>query len=84
VPATPTDVEGFYGAELPAVGWRIRAVAYTADRLGRQVLAYRFSRDSYEWDAKIEIDPVSGGTSAGTTAGTRLSVELYQVSDDEG
>ena len=80
VPASLIDVEGFYGSELPALGWHVRAVAYTSDHQGRQVLGYRFSRDSYEWDARITVD--SGSRSA--VQGTALTVELYQVSDDEG
>jgi hypothetical protein len=84
VPAGEADVEGFYGAELGAIGWKIRAVAYTNDHQGRQVLAYRFSSDSYEWDAQLTIDNGTGRTSVGTTPGTLLTVELYQVSDDEG
>ena len=84
VPAPPIDVEGFYGSELPALGWRIRAVAYSGNRQGRQVLGYRFSRDSYEWDARIVVDPGTRSTPTGTESGTSLTVELYQVSDDEG
>lgn len=80
VPASLDQVLGFYGAELPALGWKIRAVAYTSDHRGRQVLAYRFSQDSYQWQAKLVIDT---GTHSGQP-GTALTVEAFQLSEDEG
>lgn len=80
VPAGPNDVLGFYALQLPGLGWQIRAAAATSDKRGTQVLADRFSRDSFRWQVQVTVEPgVRGGVH-----GTRLSLEATQLSDDEG
>jgi hypothetical protein len=79
VPASTSDILGFYALQLPATGWKVRATATIRGHAGRQLLAYRFSKDSYEWQLKIAAEPA---TRAGT-AGTSLTVEAFQVSEDE-
>lgn len=80
VPVSPDDVLGFYGLELPSLGWRIRATARTRDGQGRQILAYRFSQDSYEWQLKVVVGPGRRGPARGCN----LSLEAFQVSEDAG
>ena len=80
VPAGQNDVLGFYALQLPGLGWKIRAAAATSDKRGTQVLADRFSRDSFQWQVEVTVEPgVRGGV-----RGTRLSLEVTQLSDDEG
>lgn len=79
-PVAPADVLGFYALELPALGWRIRATGTLRNSPGRQILAYRFSRDSYEWQLKVVAAPATRGPARGTA----FSLEAFQVSEDAG
>lgn len=80
VPAGRDDVLGFYAVQLPGQGWKIRAATSTAGGRGRQVLAYRFSSDSFQWQVEVTVVPA---TRAGV-GGTALTLEVWQLSEDEG
>lgn len=80
VRSDPSDVLGFYHLELPALGWKLRGAAPTQDHKGTTILVYRFSHDSYEWQVQASAEPQ---TRHGT-AGTKVVLEAYQQSDDEG
>lgn len=80
VRSDPSDVLGFYHLELPALGWKLRGAAPTADHKGTTILAYRFSHDSYEWQVQASAEPQTRNG----VAGTKVVVEAYQQSDDEG
>lgn len=79
VAASKSDVIGFYDVELPALGWKIRGAAPTRDHKGTTVLAYRFSKDSYQWDVQVSAEP----STLHGRSGTKLTVEAYQEDDDE-
>ncbi|MHB1924506.1 MAG: hypothetical protein ACYCSJ_07440 [Acidimicrobiales bacterium] len=79
VAAPSSDVLGFYNLELPSLGWKLRGAAPTRDHKGTIILAYRFSRDSYEWQLQVGSEPtVNNGK-----PGSKLSIEAYQTSDAE-
>jgi hypothetical protein len=80
IPAGRDDVLAFYALQLPGQGWKVRGAASTAGGRGRQVLAYRFSSDSFQWQVKVTVVPA---TRSGV-AGTALSLEVWQLSEDEG
>jgi len=80
VRSDPSDVLGFYHLELPALGWKLRGAAPTQDHKGTTILAYRFSHDSYEWQIQASAEPETRNG----VAGTKVVVEAYQQSDDEG
>jgi hypothetical protein len=80
VPAGRDDVLGFYAVQLPGQGWKIRAATSTAGGHGRQVLAYRFSSDTFQWQAEVTVVPA---TRRGVR-GTALTLEVWQLSEDEG
>jgi hypothetical protein len=80
VPAGRDDVLGFYAVQLPGQGWKIRGASSTAGGRGRQVLAYRFSSDTFQWQVEVTVTPA---TRAGV-AGTALTLEVWQLSEDEG
>ena len=80
VPAGRDDVLGFYAVQLPGQGWKLRGATSTAAGRGRQVLAYRFSSDSFQWQVEVTVVPA---TRAGV-AGSALTLEVWQLSEDEG
>ena len=79
VHSDPSDVLGFYHLELPALGWKLRGAAPTQDHKGTSILAYRFSKDSYEWQVQASAEPQTRDG----VAGTKVVLEAYQQSDDE-
>jgi hypothetical protein len=78
VDTDPSDVLGFYHVELPALGWKLRGAAPTADRKGTIILGYRFSKDSYQWQIHASAEPETRGG----IAGSKVVVEAYQQSDE--
>ena len=80
VPADRDDVLGFYALQLPGQGWKIRAADSSSGGRGRQVLAYRFSSDTFQWQVEVTVVPASRHG----VSGTNLTVEVWQLSEDEG
>ena len=80
VPAGRDDVLGFYAVQLPGQGWKVRGATSTDGGRGRQVLAYRFSSDTFQWQVEVTVAPAAR---AGV-AGTALTIEVWQLSEDEG
>lgn len=80
VPAPVNDVLGFYALQLPGLGWKIRAATAVSGGHGTRVLAVRFSRDSFQWQVEVTVNP----TTRSGRAGSSLALEVTQLADDEG
>lgn len=74
VPASVTDVAGFFRVELPAHGWKVTAVSTTDGGRGTEVLATHGSSDTYVWEVGVQVAPAAGGSTA--------TVRLTQLSDE--
>jgi len=73
-------VLGFYAVQLPGQGWKIRASDSTSGGRGRQVLAGRFSADTFQWQVEVTVVPATRNG----VSGTNLALEVWQLSEDEG